>query len=82
MDTLAIDFTLKEKPSDGFENVIVLADMFTKLTLPILTSKKNPLLLPNNQSSNGFTNSALRTVCIVIKVVTVKVGQWLPYLQY
>ena len=41
MDTLAMDFTLLEKPSDAFENVLVLTDIFTKLTLAIPTTNKN-----------------------------------------
>ena len=41
MDTLAMDFTLLEKPSDVFENVLVLTDIFTKLTLAIPTTNKN-----------------------------------------
>lgn len=74
MDTLAMDFTLLEKPSDAFENVLVLTDIFTKLTLLIPTTTKKRPLLPNNQSIPGFNKLTLRNVCIVIKVETVKVG--------
>ena len=37
LDILAMDFTLLEKSSNGFENVLVLTDVFTKFTLTIPT---------------------------------------------
>lgn len=41
MDTLAMDFTLLEKPSDGFENVLVLTYIFTKLTFDRLQTSES-----------------------------------------
>ena len=40
LDILAMDFTLLEKSSDGFENVLVLTDVFTKFTLAIPTKNQ------------------------------------------
>lgn len=40
LEILAMDFTLLEKTSDGFENVLVLTDVFTKYTMAIPTKNQ------------------------------------------
>ena len=37
LETIAIDFTISEPPSDGKENVLVITDVFTKFTQAIPT---------------------------------------------
>ena len=54
LDILAMDFTLLEKSSDGFENVLVLTDVFTKFTLAIPTKNQKASTVAKQLVYNWF----------------------------
>lgn len=54
LEILAMDFTLLEKSSDGYENVLVLTDVFTKFTQAIPTKNQKASTVAKNLVYNWF----------------------------